>query len=781
MANHTSNPYQEALNRIRTCKKLGRKNLNLSDLEITKVPGEIQSIESLKILNLSRTAITNIPGHVFRCRELRDLVLTNTRIERLPPEIIKLRELKRLNIDNTPIVELPTELHQLPKLQTLHVQSCPHLKLPPEIASKTDSALILQYYFENVVGSKRPLNEIKMILLGEGGVGKTAIVNKLVNNKFEDTEKTEGIDIHRWNVEIDKEKRIQINIWDFAGQEITHATHQFFLTHRSLYLLILNSRGDEKSNRLEEWLKLIKNLSGESPVIIVCNKTDQHKMTLDNRALLDKYRNICQIIDVSCKEDTNIENLRQSIFDQIKSMPHVFDPFSEKWFEVKTSLENLEENYIPFEDYEKLCDKAGISNHLDRDTLIRFLHDLGVVLNFSDDRRLNDTNVLKPEWITVGVYKILNSNLLEHNPGILNLYDLDKILDKHIYPKHKHRFILQMLEKFERCLPLDPETFLVPDRLPKQEPDFEDWHPKNAGLGFHYHYEIEPNSFITRFIVNMRPYIHENKYWRKGVVLSNSDENLAIVKVDSEDKKIFVWIDGKKSMRRGFLSMIRRQFEKIHKTIPNLKVEEFVQHEKGLIAYTSLLKLEARGITKHYLPEIDSEIDVGDLLSGIETKGYSVNRRAHRDGIFQNDIENDIFNLYDVAFTFAGEDREFVRQVYDYLDGQNFSVFYDLDEEVAVDLWGKDLIEELDDIYRNRSKCVVMFVSQSYYEKVWTKLERRSALAKALNENREYVLPARFDETDLPGLLPTVAFVDLRNETPQSFAQKVIRKLEKSR
>ena len=141
-----------------------------------------------------------------------------------------------------------------------------------------------------------------MLVLGEGGVGKTALVNRLVFDKFETTEKTDGIDIHKWNVEIKKNYNIQINIWDFAGQEITHATHQFFLAKRSLYLLVLSSRLDEKANRLEEWLKLIENLGGASPVIIACNKSDEHRLNLDERALREKYPNIREIVKISCKK-----------------------------------------------------------------------------------------------------------------------------------------------------------------------------------------------------------------------------------------------------------------------------------------------------------------------------------------------------------------------------------------------------------------------------------------------------------------------------------------------
>ncbi|HEX8738132.1 MAG TPA: COR domain-containing protein [Pyrinomonadaceae bacterium] len=755
--------------------------LSLFNNKLVELPDEISKLKNLWGIALEENQLNEIPKGLLELKNLEEIHLGNNQITSLPKEIAQLTNLQRFFLRNNKISQLPKEINQLKKLNILSLEGN-QLNLPPEIVKRRgEPKVILNYYFENVLGKERPLNEIKMLLLGEGTVGKTALVNRLVFDKFETTEKTEGIDIHKWNVEIKKNCNIQINIWDFAGQEITHATHQFFLTKRSLYLLVLASRQDEKANRLEEWLKLIQNLGGESPVIIVCNKSDEHQMNLDERALREKYPNIREIIKVSCKKGTNIKKLKQIILKEIKEMPHVFEPFSKKWFAVKQKLENLKENYIPFEDYLKICKRQGVTKDLDRETLIKFLHDLGVVLNFRDDRRLNDTNVLKPEWITEGVYKILTSKMLDDKHGVLDLEMVEKILDNRRYPKHKHLFIVQMMQKFERCFPLKPdEIFLVPDLLPKQEPDFSGWKPQENGLGFQYHYEIEPASFITRFIVNMNEYIDGETYWRKGVVLKNGKENRALVKADLEDKKIFIWIDGKMETRRGFLSIIRRQFEKIHQTMSNLKVIEYAQHEKGLILYESLLKLEEKGIKKHYFPDIDAEIDVTEMLNGFETPNERWSRANRRnEAIFKSLGHLPIVYQYDVALSFAGEDRKFVREVYAELKRNEVSVFYDDDEDINIDLWGKELVETLDDVYRKRTKFVVVFISESYVKKVYTKLESKSALANALNEKREYVLPARFDDTELPGLLPTLAFVDLTKETPQSFAQKIIRKLGK--
>ena len=93
------------------------------------------------------------------------------------------------------------------------------------------------------------------------------------------------------------------------------------------------------------------------------------------------------------------------------------------------------------------------------------------------------------------------------------------------------------------------------------------------------------------------------------------------------------------------------------------------------------------------------------------------------------------------------------------------------------ELWGKYLAEELPAIYGEQAAAVVVFVSAEYAARDWTRLERRAALNRAVRERREYVLPARFDDTPLPGLLSDMVAVDLRSQTPQQFAAMIADKL----
>jgi len=134
---------------------------------------------------------------------------------------------------------------------------------------------------------------------------------------------------------------------------------------------------------------------------------------------------------------------------------------------------------------------------------------------------------------------------------------------------------------------------------------------------------------------------------------------------------------------------------------------------------------------------------------------------------------------YDVALSFAGENREYVEGVATHLKSSGIRVFYDLFEQV--ELWGKDLYTHLDDIYRNKARFCVIFISEFYLRKSWTNHERKSAQAREFQKKEEYILFARFDDTEIPGVRPTVGYISLREFTPQKFAQMIIQKLEIAR
>jgi len=130
---------------------------------------------------------------------------------------------------------------------------------------------------------------------------------------------------------------------------------------------------------------------------------------------------------------------------------------------------------------------------------------------------------------------------------------------------------------------------------------------------------------------------------------------------------------------------------------------------------------------------------------------------------------------YDVALSFAGEDRNYVEQVAAYLQNKGVRVFYDNFKKA--DLWGKNLIDHLGNIYAENSRFIVIFVSKHYAGKKWPDQEHKSARERAFNMQEDCILPARFDDTELPGLSPSTSFIDLRTTSAEELGELIIQKI----
>ncbi|HSK73461.1 MAG TPA: COR domain-containing protein, partial [Pyrinomonadaceae bacterium] len=370
--------------------------------------------------------------------------------------MIKMTKLEKLYLQFNPKLGLPAELLGDENEITRDTKSSNHIPLE-----------ILEFYFR-VRENGSPLNEAKLILVGRGAVGKTSLVNRLVYGKFNPGEsKTPGIKIDKWEIKLDGSEKVSLNVWDFGGQEIMHATHQFFLTERSLYLLVLNGREGAEDSDAEYWLKLIDSFGGKSPVIIVLNKISEHNFDLNRGALLQKYPNIRDFVKTDCEDEIGIEELSSVIKRETNALDELRVGFPSEWFAVKDRLSNMKENYLSFQEYRKICKKNKVSKGQHQEMLAKYLNQLGIVLNFKDDPRLRDTHVLNPHWVTGGIYKLLNSPFLVERKGEIRLSEVSEVLPEEDYPSEMHRFIFDLMKKFYLCFsfPEDENHYLIPELL----------------------------------------------------------------------------------------------------------------------------------------------------------------------------------------------------------------------------------------------------------------------------------------------------------------------------
>jgi internalin A len=625
--------------RIQEARKNHTTALYLGSLGLTELPESIAQLSQLQSLHLDNNQLTSLPESVGQLSQLRSLSLSHNLLTTLPESIGQLSQLQFLYLDDNQLTSLPETLKKLKQLMRLYLHGNEALGLPAEILGATwreDSApgeptAILHYYFRVRGDQKRPLNEAKLILVGRGAVGKTSIVNRLVHKKFRVESKTEGIKITEWPLTVGgKKDKVRLNVWDFGGQEIMHATHQFFLTERSLYLLVLSGREGLEDADAEYWLKLIQSFGGNSPVVLVLNKIKEQPFDVNRNALLRKYPFIREFVKTDCADATGIEELRQIVERETDKLEHLRDAFPASWFSIKDKLAGMKKNYLSFDEYRKECAELGEKDKQAQESLAFHLHNLGIALNYKDDTRLKDTHVLNPHWVTSGIYKILNANRLEKQKGEISLKDLPAILDAKDYPEEMHGFLLDLMKKFELCFDLEGRdgVYLIPELLDKQQPDEASEFDPAQCLNFQYHYPVLPEGLLPRFIVRTHVLSDDESRttrWRTGVILRLED-NLALVRADAQERRVLINIKGPLTGRRRLLSIIRANFDRIHASIKNLRPAEIVPlpgRPDDHVSYTELLTWEQKG-KREFEKVVDGDIftlDVQQLLNGVETEG----------------------------------------------------------------------------------------------------------------------------------------------------------------
>jgi internalin A len=608
--------------------------LNLSGNQITEIPKVIGKLTSLKSLNLSGNQITEIPKVISNLTSLQSLNLSGNQITEIPEVIGKLTSLKFLYLSRNQITEIPVVIEELVHLKRFRVEDNPIRNIPVEIVcqgweqkpwDRGNPQVIFDYLREQRAG-ERPLQEAKMILVGFGGVGKTSLIKRLVHNGFDkDEPQTHEVQITKWPITLNTQaaENITVHTWDFGGQQIMHSTHQFFLTERSLYILVLNGRQGQEDEDAEYWLELIKSFGKDSPVIIALNKFNATRFDVNRSDLRQKFPNIIEFVQTDCQDSTGIDELRRIIIRELDKLEGLRDSFPAKWFQIKDRLAAMTKNYIDFETYREICRSHGETDPHKQERLAFYLHLLGIVLNYSEDDRLKDTNILNPHWVTKGVYRIITSDILQQNQGKLDRAHLRQILDPQEYPPACYDFLLCLMRKFELCFPFPEaiDSYLVPNLLSKQQPPTDEFQPIYS-LNFRYAYPVLPEGLLPRFVVRTHHLNKTQTWWRSGTILY-FEGSRALVKADRVSKNISITvIDGNKASRSRLLAIIRSNFEDIHSNFKFI-VQEWVplpKHPEIQHLYQNLLVRERAGIM-----EVDDVVNdkiiktsIKQLLNGVD-------------------------------------------------------------------------------------------------------------------------------------------------------------------
>jgi len=305
------------------------QDLHFWENSLTELPEWLGQLTELRVLSLRNNQVSVLPNSFIHLQHLQKLIIHNNRLKALPEFISQLKNLRELIVSNNQLTYLPESIQDLRQLSHLFIHGNPGLGLPEESLGPTVTEVygadeqqltppkspkeILDYYFSTRGDKGVALREMKLIVVGWGKAGKTTLVKRLTGAPMDLTEsETHGILISPFTLHC-KDGNLSARVWDFGGQHVLHAMHEFFLTARSLYLLVVEQRGDGAERDAKYWLQLIRSYAPNAPVVVALNKSRCVERPIDKESLEKMYGPIVGWVATECLPEADCPGADASI------------------------------------------------------------------------------------------------------------------------------------------------------------------------------------------------------------------------------------------------------------------------------------------------------------------------------------------------------------------------------------------------------------------------------------------------------------------------------------
>lgn len=628
---------EEALELIWRAKETNTLNLNFRSRNISDL-SPLKELQNLKKLRLGFTNISNLTP-LKELLNLQELYVHNTQVSDLSP-LKELQNLRRFSAFETQVTDLSplkiiiekgieVKLNRFNGTNGIFIKDTPLGNPPIEIA-KQGNAAILRYWEELERTKAKRLNEARLLIVGQGGAGKTTLKEKLKDPKAAmpaPDATTRGIIIEPLQFKDTWGEDFTLQIWDFGGQNIQHYAHQFFMSDSAVYALLSNER--EQNPNFQYWLNIIELLGKDSPVVIVRNEIERHCEPLKNAAQIqERFSNIRTIQPVDLKfadTDPRFSPLKQMLLSEAQLLPHVRKEYPTSFSNVRDKLQTLatQQQAISFVEFKKLCKEEGIENTDLMNDYARTFTILGIALHFHEDIYLKKQVFLRPKWIIDALFGLLYHDKIEKQNGRFDENDAAEIWKGDEYEDLQGE-LLRLMQIFELCYLMDgTKSYIVPQRLPERKDLFHEAEATQV----QYKYKFMPKGMLTRLTCRLHKRIKDDQVWSDAVQFTdkNSTGKVFVREIYNEHTiEINAFGKGKEDL----LNQVIDTLDDIHDTaqLANLRVEKLVpcpcaectrpnNKDPFFFKYNFLIKkLTRNGNTKVDCEKSTDEVYISEIL-----------------------------------------------------------------------------------------------------------------------------------------------------------------------
>jgi Leucine-rich repeat (LRR) protein len=623
--------------------------LNLFDNKIKNIT-PLEGLINLNYLAINKNQINDI-SPLSKLNKLNELFLGHkggNNISDISP-LKELKQISRLELQNNPI----TNIHEWITDFDLEIQWKDYgevgfitfynnpLESPPVEIVKQGKERIKEWFKQQEKYGTEKVYEAKILIVGEPEAGKTSLVKKLIDENYpipaqEKEKSTLGVEVQRiekFKHIHEKDTTIITNFWDFGGQDIQYALHQFFISTEALYILVSDYRAEK--TRFSYWFQTINLLgSKQSRVIILLNKFKD--ATSLNEFDIESYKrdfpdlNIKSIeIDLS-ENDQQWRKLKELIAEKLTELPVVGQNAIKIWKAIRDKIEECKyKNFMSLKEFYEMAREQGMEGEKEKLLMLDYFHKIGVVVYFKDDLILQNDVFLNPNWITRAIYDVMSDENIEHVNGQFNKQWIFNFWKAKGYKEYECIKLLSLMQKdkFDLCYPLpdNEHKFIVPLLLPDKIPVYPWNKDKNRQVRYIYD-QFMPNGIISQFIVKLNEFIAcKNKkqmVWKKGVLLERQDTKAEVIE-HTNGREIRIRLHGhnipelRGKIMDNINSIISRFPKQPQILIPCTCTKCENMDEPHFFIYSNLMERRAKGVpTAGECENSYQSMRIDDILEG---------------------------------------------------------------------------------------------------------------------------------------------------------------------